>query len=60
MKEVMRVKEVAEYLGVSEQTIYHWSIYAGLPSRKVNNRIRLFNRTQIDDWVSHGFNLMKQ
>ncbi|EAD0080250.1 hypothetical protein AWI85_06135 [Listeria monocytogenes] len=51
MKETMSAQEVADYLGVSRPTIYKWANYAKLPSKQINGRVRLFNRTQVDEWV---------
>ncbi|EPV0784933.1 helix-turn-helix transcriptional regulator [Listeria monocytogenes] len=51
MKETMSAREVADYLGVSRPTIYKWANYAKLPSRQINGRVRLFNRSQVDEWV---------
>ncbi|EHP6529268.1 helix-turn-helix domain-containing protein [Listeria monocytogenes] len=51
MKETMSAQEVADYLGVSRPTIYRWANYAKLPSRQINGRVRLFNRSQVDEWV---------
>ncbi|EAD2808760.1 TPA: helix-turn-helix domain-containing protein [Listeria monocytogenes] len=51
MKETMSAQEVADYLGVSRPTIYKWANYAKLPSRQINGRVRLFNRSQVDEWV---------
>ncbi|HBJ8545855.1 TPA: helix-turn-helix domain-containing protein [Listeria monocytogenes] len=56
MKDTMSAKEAAEYLGVSRQTIYVWANYAGLPSKQPNGRIRIFSRSQIDDWVKSNEN----
>ncbi|EOI8082573.1 helix-turn-helix domain-containing protein [Listeria monocytogenes] len=47
----MSAQEVADYLGVSRPTIYKWANYAKLPSRQINGRVRLFNRSQVDEWV---------
>ncbi|HAM1279619.1 TPA: helix-turn-helix domain-containing protein [Listeria monocytogenes] len=51
MKETMSAQEVADYLCVSRPTIYKWANYAKLPSRQINGRVRLFNRSQVDEWV---------
>lgn len=51
MKETMSAQEVADYLGVSRPTIYKWANYSKLPSKQINGRVRLFNRTQVDEWV---------
>ncbi|EAG7074003.1 helix-turn-helix domain-containing protein [Listeria monocytogenes] len=51
MKETMSAQEVADYLGVSRPTIYKWANYAKLPSKQINGRVRLFNRSQVDEWV---------
>ncbi|EAC2891904.1 helix-turn-helix domain-containing protein [Listeria monocytogenes] len=51
LKETMTAQEVAEYLGVTRQTIYKWANYAGLPNKQMCGRVRLFSRSQIDEWV---------
>lgn len=56
VKETMSAQEVADYLGVKRATIYQWANYAGLPSKQVNSRLRLFNKTQVDEWVREGGN----
>ncbi|WP_260450422.1 helix-turn-helix domain-containing protein [Listeria grayi] len=55
----MTTSEVAEYLGVSRQTIYAWSNYGDLPCRQVNSRLKLFSKEKIDEWVRKDFKEVK-
>ncbi|MBC1605695.1 helix-turn-helix domain-containing protein [Listeria rocourtiae] len=56
VKDTMTAQEVADYLGVKRATIYKWSKYGDLPNRQVNERVRLYNRTQVDEWVKNENN----
>ncbi|MBC1921954.1 helix-turn-helix domain-containing protein [Listeria grayi] len=58
-KDTMTTSEVAEYLGVSRQTIYAWSNYGDLPCRQVNSRLKLFSKEKIDEWVRKDFKEVK-
>lgn len=53
-KETMTSQEVAEYLGVSRQTIYAWTNHGNLPCRQVNNRKKLFSKEKVDEWIKEG------
>lgn len=51
MKKIgMSVKETAEFLGVSETTIYSMARNSEIPHFKVRGRI-LFNRDVIEEWT---------
>lgn len=45
----LKLKDVAEFLNVSESTIRRW-LADGMPAYRINNQYR-FNRLQIEDWV---------
>ncbi len=47
----LTVKEVAGFLGVSEQMIYRWVKEGSLPFHKAGGRYR-FNRTEILEWAN--------
>lgn len=47
------VEEIAEYLGVSKDTVYGWINKKDLPAHKVG-RLWKFKTGEVDDWVRHG------
>jgi excisionase family DNA binding protein len=47
------VDEIAEYLGVSKDTIYSWVSGKGMPGHKVG-RFWKFKQDEIDEWVRAG------
>lgn len=49
----MSVDEIAEYLGVSKDTVYSWVSERGMPSYKVG-RFWKFKREEVDEWVRAG------
>lgn len=49
----LSVDEIAEYLGVSKDTIYGWVSNKGMPGHKVG-RFWKFKREEIDEWVRAG------
>lgn len=49
----LSVDEIAEYLGVSKDTVYTWVTSKGMPGHKVG-RFWKFKRSEIDEWVHHG------
>ena len=49
----LSVDEVAEYLGVSKDTLYAWVTHKGMPGFKVG-RFWKFKRGDIDVWVRDG------
>lgn len=49
----LSVDEIAEYLGVSRETIYSWVASKGMPGRKIG-RFWKFKRIDIDEWVHAG------
>ncbi len=50
----MKVKETAEYIGVSDQTIYAWVRQKIIPHQKLGKRMIRFDRAQIDRWLEKG------
>lgn len=46
------VQEIAEYLGVSTDSVYRWVEQRGLPVHRVGRLFR-FKCSEIDEWV-HG------
>jgi excisionase family DNA binding protein len=49
----LSVDEVAEYLGVSKETVYTWVTGKGMPGYKVG-RFWKFKREDVDHWVRAG------
>ena len=47
------VEEIAEYLGVSKDTVYGWIAKKEMPAHKVG-RLWKFKAHEVDDWVRHG------
>ena len=44
------VQEIAEYLGVSTDSVYRWVEQRGLPVHRVGRLLR-FKCSEVDDWV---------
>jgi PTS system nitrogen regulatory IIA component len=55
MHDIMTVKEVADYLRVSERTIYDWATKGHIPSGKLGTTWR-FKRAEIEQWVNRRLN----
>lgn len=51
MHEIMTIDEVAEYLRVSERTVYDWAQKGELPGGKLGTTWR-FKRDEIENWVN--------
>ena len=49
----LSVEEIAEYLGVSKDTIYAWRAKKGWPAHRVG-RFWKFKTQEVDDWVRDG------
>lgn len=47
------VDEIAEYLGVSKDTVYTWVTSKGMPGHKVG-RFWKFKKDDVDGWVRAG------
>lgn len=45
--------DIADYLGVTKDTIYAWIADKGMPANKVG-RLWKFQRSEVDDWVRRG------
>jgi excisionase family DNA binding protein len=53
MEHLMTVKDVAEYMRLSEQTIQRWVLKREIPFHKVRKVIR-FRATEIEKWINEG------
>ena len=51
MRELMTLKEVADYLRVTKKTIYRLLEAGKIPATKVGRQWR-FNKARIDEWLS--------
>jgi len=49
----LSVKEIAEYLGVKQDTIYKWITRKRMPAHKIG-RLWKFKKDEIDKWVKSG------
>lgn len=49
----LSVEEIAEYLGISKDTVYAWISKKGMPAHRVG-RFWKFKRIEIDTWVKSG------
>jgi excisionase family DNA binding protein len=49
----LSVDEIAEYLGVSKDSIYAWVTAKKMPGHKVG-RFWKFKRDEVDEWVRSG------
>ncbi|NNE17700.1 MAG: helix-turn-helix domain-containing protein [Myxococcales bacterium] len=49
----LSVDEIAEYLGVSKDTVYTWVTAKGMPGHKVG-RFWKFKREDVDEWIRAG------
>jgi PTS system nitrogen regulatory IIA component len=50
MHDIMTVEEVADYLRVSERTVYEWAQHGQIPAGKLGTAWR-FKRREIERWV---------
>lgn len=53
MEKLMNLKDAAEYLGVSQLTIYGWTSKKKIPFRKVGRLLR-FDRNELEAWTMAG------
>lgn len=49
----LSVDEIADYLGVSKDTVYTWIAGKGMPAHRVG-RLWKFKREEVDSWVRSG------
>ena len=53
MREVMDIRQAAEYLGISGDTLYRYASEGFIPAFKLGNRWR-FKRSLLDAWMVRG------
>lgn len=49
----LSVGEIAEYLGISKDSVYAWIDKKGLPGHRFG-RLWKFKRSEVDEWVHKG------
>jgi excisionase family DNA binding protein len=49
----LSVEEIAEYLGVSKDTVYAWIAKRNMPAHRIG-RLWKFKSDEIDGWVRSG------
>jgi excisionase family DNA binding protein len=49
----LSVEEIAEYLGVSKDTVYAWINKRNMPAHRVG-RLWKFKSNEVDQWVRSG------
>lgn len=50
IREVMDIRQAADYLGISPDTLYKYASESFIPAFKLGNRWR-FKKSRIDDWM---------
>mgnify|MGYP006285779723 CR=1 FL=1 len=53
-REILTMEDVAEYLQVSERTVYDWVLKGNIPAGKIGGTWR-FRRTEIEKWLERQF-----
>ena len=49
----LSAEEIAEYLGVSKDSVYSWIASKGMPGHRIGKKWR-FKRSEVDAWVVSG------
>lgn len=49
----LSVEEIAEYLGVSKETIYRWLDRGTIPAHRIG-KLWKFKPSDVDEWVKSG------
>src|ERR1700744_3642227 len=50
IREVMDIRQAADYLGISPDTLYKYASESFIPAFKLGNRWR-FKKTRLDEWM---------
>ena len=59
MREVMDIRQAADYLGISADTLYKYASDAFIPAFKLGNRWR-FRRSRLDEWMDQQSGMAQQ
>lgn len=59
LREVMDIRQAADYLGISADTLYRYASEAFIPAFKLGNRWR-FRRSRLDEWMDRQSGIMEQ
>lgn len=51
MEKFVQVKDIAEYLGVSVQTVYYWTHAGIIPHYRLPKAVR-FKLSEVDNWMA--------
>jgi len=49
----LSVQEIAQYLGISKETVYRWLDKGKIPAHKIGKQWK-FKTDQVDQWVTEG------
>lgn len=50
-KRLLTPKEVSEYLGIKEKTLYKWVYEKKIPYVKLSHKVLRFDKEKIDMWI---------
>ena len=56
LREVMDIRQAADYLGISGDTLYRYASEGFVPAFKLGNRWR-FKRSRLDEWMDQQSDL---
>ena len=56
VREVMDIRQAADYLGISGDTLYRYASEGFIPAFKLGNRWR-FKRSRLDEWMDRQSDL---
>jgi excisionase family DNA binding protein len=56
MREVLDIRQAADYLGISGDTLYRYASEGFIPAFKLGNRWR-FKRSRLDEWMDRQSDL---
>ena len=56
VREVMDIRQAADYLGISGDTLYRYASEGFVPAFKLGNRWR-FKRSRLDEWMDRQSDL---
>ena len=59
LREVMDIRQAADYLGISPDTLYKYASEAFIPAFKLGNRWR-FRRSRLDEWMDRESGVTEQ